>query len=450
MSLFKQFSGPVKDVEGNLIETFRVKGYHNTTGVWSSWYTNDVPGQYNLNMGDAAWLSQSGKVNIDDIVLLVFETLEDDPIDRKFCLLEMPITDTDVYLQPVQLKGCMEPNVYGLWSLHSPTDNLTKITDKSYPTRTIYLGRCNETIDVIQSFTDEHKWAYNGRYMRHAISYLGQDIFSDRLGVKTTLYNWNTDVFEDNNNHIFTVSSKTTSLGYFPVIVRCKNKAGIVAEDTIFIQIKYNKPSLDFTFSNDKPSINDKLDITSTITDNDKVITNINYFFDNTPVGSNKLPIYSWTQELGIKYIANRGVRANVSWTDGFTANEFVVEETINMSNLHATFTVNKTVSSIFSNIRLEVLNLSDPDGETAKVRLKWLIEMLAPLSGTYNKIFSTEYPSIPEDHYIDIPLVTAGNYKVTATSIDEYGAEYSASTEFLIEDSTTTNGCSQNSVEWE
>ena len=58
MAVNEQFSGNVVDSSEQPLPNIRYRGYHTNTNTWSDWYYSNNYTQYNINLGDAAWLSQ--------------------------------------------------------------------------------------------------------------------------------------------------------------------------------------------------------------------------------------------------------------------------------------------------------------------------------------------------------------------------------------------------------
>lgn len=170
MALFKLFTGSVVDADTELVTEFRYRGYHKPTNKWSNWYPSNGESQYNFNMGDAAWLSQTGNVNTGDSVLIVIETLETLPINRSFAMIEMVLTSNDTYVQDIQLRPCFQPNVKSLWTLISTAYTGITITDNNNTSRIIYVGSIGDNIRADGYFNDEHAYTYANKIHKHVLS----------------------------------------------------------------------------------------------------------------------------------------------------------------------------------------------------------------------------------------------------------------------------------------
>lgn len=453
MALFKQFSGSVVDMNGSKITSYRCRGYHKQSNTWSSWYvSSDTTGQYNMNMGDAAWLTQNGSISTGDTVVLIFETLESTIATRSFCVYETKLVSAqDVYLQNVQLRMPVSPAVKNKWALVSPSFKGELYVDSSNSSRVIYKARTRETVTVSESFTDEFSWVYSNATFKHVATLYNQELFSDRVGIKLALYDWNTGIYTDVPSKSFTSATSSDTGGYIAIKVKVTNVAGLISTDTLYLQVRLNQPSAILTWLPEKPSIKDTLAITGTIVAIDNNMLNAVYSFDATTIATDTTSTYRWQQGLDSAYRADHVIAMVVRWTDGFDINTFTVSEPLEMANIPPTFSVVKKDSTKDGYIRLALNNLSDPDGATSNIRVKWDLEFVTPLATDYTSIYATTYPDAPNPRYIDLPLTTVGNYKMVATAIDEAGGETSNYVEFTIEQTVDTSSVSTSrSVEWE
>lgn len=452
MALYAQFSGTVKDASGSNVNNFRYRGYHKETNKWSDWYLSNGIAQYNINLGDASWLSQSGTINSGEHVLIVVETLESNPIERKFAMFETIIIGTiSTYLQPVQIKANQPIVLKNKWKLQSPTDNFTTEGIAQDYVALIYVGRVNERITAIATFEDEYSWVYNGKTFRHVSSYYNQDIFSDRLGIVSTLYDWNENLFIDTTYRSFASCSAGALNDVFPIRVRVTTVSGLITDDLLCLRVKYNKPTLVLTYTPDEPNINTPLQIFSQIEDPDNVREIITYYFNDTQVSQNNLLTHSWSQTLGSSFITELVIAATLEWSDGFVDSIFTTEIRIAMSNIPPDFSLIKLVGvNDQTYTRLIVNNPIDIDGDISKLRVKWLIEYMTPIDNAYKVVYSTDYPLLPNALSKEILLNTSGKYRATASVIDQYGAETVKDIEFVISESTTTpTSVTMTPLEW-
>jgi len=451
MALFTLLTGNIIDVNNNPVSKFRYRGYHKETKTWSGWYSNNNETQYNFNMGDAAWLTPAGTVNSGDTVYIVVETLEDTVTARAFAMISLTLTNETSYVNDIQLLKCIKPNVIGLWSLQSPTDGITLVTDDSHPGWKIYTGRVGESIDVVETFNDNSTWKYNNVVHYHTLVHDGVDIFSDRLGVARTMYDWGDSSFVTSNTNVFAYVSNGADNGYYTINARITNLAGLTTTDTVYIKVKNNVPVLVYTWEPVNPTIKDTFIITGTIKDINSSIITAKHYFDNVLIVSNKKLSQNWEQSLGVKYVKEHIIKGVVSWSDGFAAQSFEVLATITTLNIPPKFTVSEAPSDTVGSIRLTCNDLEDVDGVTSNIRVRWELYFKTPVDNDYKKIFETAYPTSTNKRYIDIAVDTAGSYKGICYAIDEAGGETNNYVEFVITavvSDADSEAC--NKIEWE
>ena len=426
MAVNKQFSGNVVDSSEQPLPNIRYRGYHVNSSTWSDWYESGDYTQYNINLGDAAWLSQSGSVNAGDIVLLVFETLETDIKVRQFSMIKVTITDTDYYINDVQLLKSHAPNIINNWHLSSTTDGTNKYTLPNTNTD-VYLGRINDTITATSNPNTRYTWYYNGTKLYQLETYYGQDIFKDRVKVNSVEYKWE-DAYISLNTHVYLNPSDRT-IGYTTVYIRVTNASNNVAEDNLKIQIRYRQPVLLLTWTPLEPNANDILTIKNKTTDTDNRITNMDYYFDDTIVTSNKNINYQWTENLNGTYVNEHTIKLDSTWDNGFFQESDSVYYRIPMTNIPPTFDV--TVEQI-DNItyKFTPTNIVDPDGLIARVNFRWRIEYYMEFDSSFKQIYNSQYNDTidqsPKEWIFTIP----GKYKITTYGIDDGGGEYIVTTE--------------------
>jgi len=451
MALFLNLTGNVVNEQQQPITNFRYKGYHKTTGLWSDWYSSNNETQYNFNLGDSSWLTQDGIVKSGDIILIVIETLETEVTRRSFACIEIKVTDATSYFTDIQVKPNQYPNVDNLWEINSPSFNNTLYIDNTYPSRKIYIGNVNEEIIIKQNFNDNRTWSYKGILHYHVDKLHTANIFNDRIGISSILYDWDSGAYNTIDSYTFARSTNSASNGYIGIKTKVTNLAGLITYDTIYLQVRNPQPKLTLSYSPLLPTIKDELTINSVIDTENNTLLKVTYYFDNIKVTENTLTTYSWKQSLGVKYSNDKLIKAIVLWSNGFTSNTFEVVLNVIMKNLPPIFTLEQVNSTLDNNIRIACKNLSDSDGDASKVKLRWVLSYLTPLDNLYKTIYETDYPTIPNERYIDLPLTEYGTYKITCYGIDEYSAESSQSLEFTI-DSNGSGGTGGMYVtfEWE
>ena len=117
MSLFTQFTGNVVDKDNTSLKAYRYKGYHKESDTWSKWYSSNNETQYNFNLGDADWLTQTGVANKNDTIIIVAETLESNIVDRAYSFIVVKLTDDTTYINDIKLIKGTQPLVIDHWVL---------------------------------------------------------------------------------------------------------------------------------------------------------------------------------------------------------------------------------------------------------------------------------------------------------------------------------------------
>ena len=441
MALNKVFTGNMFDKDGVAISDILVKGFHQVTGIWSTVYDTGVETQYNVNLGDGGWLTQDGAANSGDKILLVFETKEVDPLNRQFAMYEFDMTSADTYVQDIQLMDVQVPNVDGLWDISSSVDGNTTFDNQGVD---CHIGRVNDLITATANYNDNYTWVYAGVTLKHVPTYIGEDIFTDRVGVATTDFDWTEDdTFVTGNTHTYTLISDQTASKLYAVEGRATNLKGLITTGFLYIQIRYNTPIPDIDWSPVSPSVLDTFVLTGLNQDVDSRITNIEYNFDSVLVANNTTLGYSWQQNLGTTYIQTRVVESNITWNDGFTSLDIPHSENITMTNLAPSFTLIQTVQGDPTNndVIYTATNLTDPDGDDADLELKWVIEYKTPFDNTYKVVYESGYPTTPNLDPKEWIFSISGDYRITATAKDGSGLEYSESVVSIFDYSAACDG---------
>jgi len=429
MAVNKQFSGNVVDSSEQPLPNIRYRGYHTNSGTWSDWYESNSYTQYNINLGDAAWLSQYGSVNVGDTVLLVFETLETDIKIRQFSMIKITILDIDYYINDVQLLNSHAPNMEDNWYLSSTTNGTSKYILPNTNTE-VNIGRINDTITATSNPNTKYTWYYNDTKHYQLETYYGQDIFKDRIQINSIEYKWE-DTYINLNTHTYLNPSDRT-IGYTTVYTKVTNASNDITNDNLKIQIRYRKPILLLTWTPSEPNANDILTIKNETTDIDNRIVNMDYYFDNNIVTSNDNITYQWTENLNGTYVNEHTIRLENEWDNGFFQDTDFVYYRIPMSNIPPTFEV--TVEQI-DNItyRFTPTNIVDPDGLTTRVNFRWRIEYYMEFDSSYKQIYINQYSNTidqsPKEWIFTIP----GMYKITTFGIDDGGGEYIVTTEVTV-----------------
>jgi len=367
-------------------------------------------------------------MNAGDTVLLKFETTETDVLDRQFALLQVTMTSDDVYVNDVQLMDCQVPNVSGLWTLSSTVDgsNTFDNTGAGGDANT-YIGRINAEETASTNFNDNYSWSYGGNTLRHVESWLGQDIFSDRLGIAKIEFDWVTDgtYTENDITHTYdTISS--TDHNDTVISVKVTNDKGQVVTDELYLQLRYNTPVPGIGWTPDEPTVLDTFTITGETQDVDTTITGISWQFDGTEVANNTTLDYSWTQDLGDTYVVSYVVSSDVTWNDGFSDHTIEYDETVYMTNTPPTFTVlvEQVGDDNDNDRKFTPTDLTDPDGDDGALEVKWKIEYKTPFDNLWKVVQNNGYPSTPNLGSKEWIFTVSGDYRITTTAKDAYGLE--------------------------
>ena len=443
MALTKQFSGNLYDKDGNALSDVLLKGYHKETNTWSTFYDTGVETQYNANLGDDQWLTQTGIANDNDTILLYFETKETDPLDRQFCLYEFTLTSESTYVQDVQLKPVQAPVIANRWDLSSPTDGTTQFENPNVAGEYLYIGRINESISTIADPTDEYTWNFGGVDLKQVITLYNQDIFSDRLGISSINFDWTEDgTYVADTSHIYTGVSPSDP-GYNAVTIQVTNTKGLITTDTLKIQLRYNSPIPDITWDPINPSIRDTFILTGNITDVDGTITAISYKFDGNEVTNTTDINYSWQQSLGSLYQPTHNTNTDITWFDGFNSLDIIHQEIINMTNLVPEFDLLVEVVGDPANNqdRFTISNLLDPDGDTTLVEIKWVIEFKTPFDNIYKVVIDNGYPADIDQDPKEWIFEIGGDYRITAYAKDSNGGESSRSVDITFNENAQCTG---------
>jgi hypothetical protein len=427
VSLNKLFTGNIVDKNGTPVSNILIKGYDVTTGIWSTVYDTDFESQYNVNLGDGGFKTQDGTSKAGDTVLLRFETKHIDPLDRQFASYKVNLSNADVYVQDVQLMDCQPVIAENKWTIRSSIDGNNTF---QYDGKIINIGRINDLITTSTNFNDDYTWTYDGALMEHRSVDFGQDIFGDRLGVVDIAYDWtDDDTFISSGNYTYTNISHTLKK-YTDVEVKVTNKKGQVTTNIRHIQIRYNSPIPDVTWSPDQPSANGTFIISGNTEDIDERVINVKYIYDDKLVIDSPLVKYQWVQTTGSVYSDVHTIKLEVTWNDGFNNITIPYIAEILMSNLPPEFTLeNIAIGDELSNdMRYNILNLTDPDGDDDLIELKWRIEFKTPFDNVYKTVYNPGYPTIPNLDSKEWIFNVSGDYRITATAKDSFGAETSRS----------------------
>ena len=451
MALNITFTGTIYDENDVALQNVTYRGYHKESTVWSGAKVNTTETQYNFNLGDGDWLTQTGSAGSGDTVMIIFETDEASVTDRRFAVYEFDLTSSQVYVQDVQLRPVQPAIALGLWDLNSPTDGSggsNTFNNSADSNAETYIGRLNETITVNQNFTDDFSWIFdpsgiggNGSTvtLRHTDTgpSSGEDTtFGDRVGITTIEYDWTEDdSFVATANNSFSLISddpNITNAGTesYEVEARLTNIKGDVTTDILRLQIRKNAPVPDLTFSEPTPDVTDNgtFSVTGATSDVDSAVTNIEYVFDSVVEANNTNLTYNFTPTLPAQYQATITAEANITWDDGFTGGLTIpYSENVSMVNLPPSFSLSSVVIGSVEDNTLEfsINSGTDPDGVDADLDYKFTIDYTVPFSAATVEVFNgtyADYVSDPET--VQFTFNASGDYRITAYLRDGSGLE--------------------------
>ena len=419
MALNVEFQGNVYDESGTAIDCV-FKCYHRESGNWSEQRNTDIQ-QYSVNLGDGDLDTQNGSANAGDKVLIMFESTEIDPVERIFCSYEITLTNASIYIQNVQLRGCTAPVIENDWYVRSTTDNNATFLNPANGNANTHIGRVDDTITAVSNFNDNSSWSYDTVTLKHYGYVLGQDIFTDRLGIVLEEMDWTEDdVFVTDKTHVFLEKSQGSDESQV-VKIKATNRSGFSTTAEKFLQIRYKRPVLSLAVSHNNPSVLDNFVATSSILDIHATITNIDYLFDGALLATNLLLDYDIVPDLGSTYIATRTARVNVEWYDGFSGQTTFIERSVSMTNLPPVFDVTYT-SNGEGLYKFYIANAVDPDGDDAEMNSTFSISYKVPIANNYITIYNDAYPTPKSLDVRSILLPISGQYIITTIVKDEFG----------------------------
>jgi len=437
MAVNKQFSGNLVDINLQEITEARYRGYHTPTGSWSDWYYTKGIAQYNINLGDSSWLTQDGIFNLDDEILLVFETLETEPENRIFSSFKLKLSTDDLYVFDVQLRATQPPVIVNNWYLKSELEGTNTFLLESIG-EYINIGRVNNPVTAVVEPNTYYSWTYNDILLEHIETYCGYNIFKEYIGIETILYRWESEYLTEN---IYLYNDPSDySLGYDEVVVTAVNMVGLSVSDSKKIQIRYNIPESSLTWTPDAPSILDTLLITATNKDVDNVRKKIEYLKDDIVVQIDNSLNYSWEQNIGTTYVPEFKLSTLIYWNDGFYDLIERKDYVVGMTNLPFTFDIEITNNdNIYEFI---IHDINDPDGNINEISYSISLEYMLPYNSVFTNIYTSDFNTkINYEYVFELP----GTYKITVIGKDKYGDTTINSKIFSID--SLVEECSINGI---
>lgn len=452
MALFKQYSGTVYDEKDDVVPSFRYRGYLKQQNKWSDWYISNNS-RYNINLGDSMFLTQDGEVNSGDNLILVFETLETTATNRKFCYTEIIVTAESTNLRDIQIRPIQKVDILeSHWDLYSTSDSNNKIILDNVK---VSLGRVNDTVTVIENFTDNSEWVYKNHTMfQHA--YFGNvKVFLDRLGIVNTRYDWGTGLgIETAKSKIYTNITNEDVLGYIPVTVTVTNKKGLTSTDKKYLRIRYRKPIPDMACEPIPYTIVDTLIVHNVTIDSDNTIINTKYIFNNILQDTNSTVNYTWYPDTVGFTGTEMKVEFGITYSDGFEEEYILYTEYIELKNIPLTFDIVTNEIELDENLVtvISIINVEDLDGDTGLTNFKWEIHYKTPIDNEYKLVYTEDYGTLPAPLSKSFTFNVIGDYKIVVTGKDEAGEETKkeAFVTVTLEQLGYSDGTYVNYVEWE
>lgn len=452
MALFKQYSGTVYDENDNAVSSFRYRGYLKQQNKWSDWYTS-TNSRYNINLGDSMFLTQDGDVANGSNLILVFETTEPTVTNRRFCYTEIIVTPDSTNLRDIQIKPIQKVNILdNHWDLFSSSDSNQKITIDNV---SVSIGRVNDTVSVLENYTDNNYWLYKENTMYQYGYYGNVNVFSDRLGIINTKYDWGTGLgIETAKSKIYTNITDQSDLGYVPVIATVTNKKGLVSTSKKYIRIRYRKPIPDLVYTPNPYTIIDTLIIENVTINLDNNILNTAYIFNNVVQDKNSTENYKWYPDTVGFTGSEMKVEFGITYTDGFTEEYMLYTQYIELLNIPLTFDLVNESEELNNTIvnTINIINVEDKDGVTGLTNFKWEIYYKTPIDNEYKLVFKEDYGELPAKLSKSFNFNVIGDYKIVVTGKDEAGEETIKETLVTVslDQLGLGEGAIVNYIEWE
>ena len=425
MSLNVSFKGTVYD-ENNAAIDCKYQVHYVSQNVWNSVRDTGIQ-YYSANAGDNDSLTQDGKLNTGDVILVCFwqgdgsggvtPTTRDGIFDRFGVYVIVYDGTTSSYVFDVQLLPKVKPTIS--WTLNS--------------VRTI-----NRNIIANDSSFDSMKWTYNTKDIFHRKTFYGVTVFPS-VDVLTVQYDWvdpndNVTGYEVSNTHQY------TAIGDYTVKISVVDKWNLSNTGTIPIRVKYNKPIGDLTFSPDgvtsKIHTTETDTITAAIIDEDNRILNIdhhwvirdrstNNLITDTLVVSNTTLNYTYNETIQV--LQKHYSEQIISWNDGYNDQSITFIKELNITNWLPL--VNMSISYINDKSVKFIPNCSDIDGSI--VEYKYELYVLIPFTNQGYTLAKTDI--LTTNASLQVNFDSNGHYKMVLTAKDDVGGKSSYEKEFDI-----------------
>lgn len=452
MALFKQYSGTVYDENNIPVNSFRYRGYIKQQNVWSDWYTSNNS-RYSINLGDGEFLTQDGFVDNGSDLLIQIETNETIVSNKKFCYTLFVINNQSTVVRDVQIKPIQKPNILdNHWDIFSASDSNTKVDIEGV---TVSLARVNDKVNIVENYSDNSSWEFNGNVMYQHTQFGNINVFNDRLGIINVKYDWGIGLgYETSKNKIYTNISNGLGLHYIPIIALVTNKKGLTNTSRKYIKVRYRVPVPDMVITPEPYTIIDTLTIDNATINLDNNIIETAYILNNITQVVNDIPEYKWFPITTGFTGTEMKIEFNITYTDGFETLNLLYTRYLELKNIPLTFDTRvSTVENVDKIITvIDILNVEDLDGDTALANFKWDIYYKTPIDNEYKLVYKDEYGDLPAFLTRTFNFNVAGEYKIVITGKDEAGEETVKETivDVTLEQLGIGTGTMVNYVEWE
>ncbi len=276
-------------------------------------------GQYNLNLGDASFLSQAGVASSGDIVLICFWTPTTESTRTSANLTEWgmiihTLTSDTLYTQDVKTETPFTPNCnFAINSMNTVSTDIT-VTDTN----------CN----------DIHTYTYAGVDHIHQPTYLGENIFSGMNVITHIDLDWEDPPADLGLTPKQPYSHQYSTVGDYDITATATNEGGISCNTQWTRRVFWRPPTVDFNISKTNPQpqgeigLGESVVFTNISTDPDLRRTVDGWSYDwtindtgtygthtqtDSPANHTTSPTHTWHNP------GTHDINLNLNWYDGFT-----------------------------------------------------------------------------------------------------------------------------------
>lgn len=389
-------------ITGSVVRYFGI--HRNTQGVLSITETRLAEDdRYSFNLIDPDWLGNSVPfIDGEQVAIIAWQHESQDKLDIdlvRFGMFFFPHDGRDTYVQDMQLLPKAKPSC-----------NLEASGDKA-----------GEEITFNANASDLFQWEYLGMTHYHRDSIFGHVISS--VNSLTIEYDYG-DGWVTTNKHTFTTA------GSYTVRTRITNVFGLFSICEKVFDFNYNAPSGCITFSNNEPVIYNVIDITACIQDSGNTIVNVDHYWEGDFIASNT--DLTFVYDIALNTNKTHIAKQVITWFDGFENQTVIFEKELTMGNIPPEFDLVDTLineEQTVSTFEFTMDKLRDPDGDDTKVNTKWKIEFKTPIDMLYKTVYDPGYNKIITQDPVVFDFNVTGYYRITATAVDELGAETTKTT---------------------